>query len=121
MLGGVSLTIRNAARKSDTAPLRPVPDHDNSVALSLILDGLKQVTKTMSIAIESLQNSRVAPTVNQGIDFYEEVSRFEVTLIESALRCVNGSQIDAARLLKLNYTTLNSKIKTYGIRWKDFA
>ena len=115
------MTIRNAARKSDTAPLRPVPDHDNSIALSLILDGLKQVTKTMGIAIESLQNSRVAPPVNEGIDFYEEVSRFEVALIESALRCVNGSQIDAARLLKLNYTTLNSKIKTYGIRWKDFA
>jgi len=34
------------------------------------------------------------------------------------LRLARGSQIRAARLLGLNATTLNSKIKTLNIDWK---
>lgn len=53
--------------------------------------------------------------VRQGVDFYEEVRRFEVSLIQQALFYSNGKQTAAASLLNLNVTTLHSKIKFYGI------
>lgn len=56
-----------------------------------------------------------------GIDFYEEVSRFEIDLIKRALLQTAGHQGRAARLLNLNATTLNSKIKHYGIDLNSLA
>ena len=53
--------------------------------------------------------------IKQGIDFYDEVSRFEVALITRALTETGGQQRRAARLLGLKATTLNAKIKQYGI------
>ena len=53
--------------------------------------------------------------VRRGIDFYDEVRRFEVSLIKQALFYTNGKQTAAASLLSLNATTLHSKIKFYGI------
>ena len=53
--------------------------------------------------------------VRRGIDFYDEVRRFEVSLIKQALFYTNGKQTAAASLLNLNATTLHSKIKIYGI------
>jgi DNA-binding protein Fis len=53
--------------------------------------------------------------VRGGLNFYEEIRRFEITLITQALKYAGGSQIKAANLLKLNATTLNSKIKSFKI------
>ncbi len=50
-----------------------------------------------------------------GIAFYEEVKKFEIDLIQRALEQTAGHQSRAARLLGLNATTLNSKIKSYNI------
>lgn len=55
------------------------------------------------------------PDVGSSIDFYGEVKRFEVELIERALAAAGGHQRRAARLLGLKPTTLNAKIKHYGI------
>ena len=52
-----------------------------------------------------------------GIDFYNEVQRFETALIKLALEQTNGNQARAARLLGLRATTLNSKIKVYSIEY----
>ena len=57
-----------------------------------------------------------APTVENGIDFYEEVTRFERSLIVRALRHTRGSQKKAAFLLKMSHTTLNTKMKTLNIK-----
>ena len=54
-------------------------------------------------------------TIESGFDFYEEVSRFEIDLIRRALLQTGGHQVQAARLLNLKVTTLNSKIKHYQI------
>ncbi|MFN7948081.1 MAG: sigma-54 dependent transcriptional regulator [Blastocatellia bacterium] len=54
--------------------------------------------------------------LSRGISFYDEVSRFEVELIKRALEMTGGHQSRAARLLGMNNTTLNSKIKSYNIR-----
>jgi DNA-binding NtrC family response regulator len=78
------------------------------------LQMLKAMTVTLSRAIhalESVQPSNIPP----GTNFYEEVERFEVALIQKALQQTGGNQAQAARLLGLNQTTLHGKIKHYGI------
>ncbi len=52
----------------------------------------------------------------RGVNFYDEVKRFEIDLIRRALDQTGGHQSRAARLLGLNATTLNSKIKNYNLR-----
>lgn len=55
--------------------------------------------------------------LSSGIDFYSEVQRFETALIKLALEQTDGNQAKAARLLGLRATTLNSKIKLFGIEY----
>lgn len=52
----------------------------------------------------------------RGANFYDEVKKFEIDLIRRALDQTGGHQSRAARLLGLNATTLNSKIKSYNIQ-----
>mgnify|MGYP003297424835 CR=1 FL=1 len=53
--------------------------------------------------------------IKSGIDFFEEVRRFEIQLITHALKYSGGNQARAARLLGLGTTTLNYKIKAYEL------
>ena len=53
--------------------------------------------------------------IARGVNFYDEVKKFEIDLIRRALDQTGGHQSRAARLLGLNATTLNSKIKSYNI------
>ena len=53
--------------------------------------------------------------ISRGVNFYDEVRRYEIDLIRRALDQTGGHQSRAARLLGMNATTLNSKIKTYNI------
>src|SRR6476620_2107907 len=52
----------------------------------------------------------------KSICFYDEVERFEIALIKAALKKSNGHQVNAARLLNLNPSTLNAKIKQYNLK-----
>ena len=58
---------------------------------------------------------------NDVIDLQAEVQRFEKELIRSALIQTGGRQRQAARLLRTKVTTLNTKIKKYGIQIPDEA
>ena len=49
------------------------------------------------------------------VNLSDEVKRFETYLIEYALERTAGNQVKAAEILGLNYSTLNAKIKRYGI------
>lgn len=85
---------------------------------------LKDVSQTLSRALETIEDLKVAgnvrlPNVAGGISFYDEVSRFEISLIQIALRYARGNQRNAASLLGLKATTLNSKIKTYNLDWRN--
>ncbi len=75
---------------------------------------LKNLALSLLMEVQSLSE---VPTldIKNGIDFYEEVSRFEVDLIQRALAHTGGNQVRAARLLNMKVTTLNSKIKHYNI------
>ena len=55
--------------------------------------------------------------LSEGIDFFGEVEQFETSLIRLALARTGGHQARAAKLLKIKPTTLNSKIKLYGIQY----
>jgi len=57
--------------------------------------------------------------LSRGVNFYDEVRRFEIDLIRRALEQTGGHQSRAARLLGMNATTLNSKIKTYNINLRS--
>ena len=60
-------------------------------------------------------------SLENGFDFYTEVSRFEIDLIKRALLQTGGHQVRAAKLLNLKVTTLNSKIKHYSISLAGFS
>ena len=49
------------------------------------------------------------------VDLKKAVRRYEIDLIKTALTAANGSQTKAARLLGISDTTLNSKMKRFGL------
>jgi len=66
--------------------------------------------------IKAAEGSAGDIDISRGVNFYDEVKRFEIDLIRRALDQTGGHQSRAARLLGLNATTLNSKIKIYNIQ-----
>ena len=73
--------------------------------------------------LSEVQSISEVPSLNvhAGLDFYDEVHRFEIELIKRALLHTGGHQGRAARLLNLKVTTLNSKIKHYDINPARFV
>jgi DNA-binding NtrC family response regulator len=66
--------------------------------------------------MKATEGSSADIDISRGVNFYDEVRRFEIDLIRRALDQTAGHQSRAARLLGLNATTLNSKIKSYNIQ-----
>ncbi len=69
----------------------PVPAQPGAPALDLALGGLRSAA----------------------------AARVERPAIEAALRLARGNKAEAARLLKINYKTLYTKLKHYGIRYLE--
>ncbi len=82
-----------------------------------LMDALLRETETLARDKAFTDESNRIRTLNvaEGIDFYTEVERFETGLIRLALDQTGGHQARAARLLHIKPTTLNSKIKLFGI------
>ena len=81
------------------------------------IDQLVTLAKALANEIGTLKaelqnNSR---SVDGGIDFYDEVERYEIELIRTALNQCGGNQTQAAKLLHLKSTTLHAKMKHYGL------
>lgn len=92
--------------------------HDDGARNTQIESAKSEVLKTVAYTLLRQVYGVTEPQkldVQRGIDFYDEVRRFEVSLIKQALFYTNGKQTAAASLLNLNATTLHSKIKFYGI------
>jgi transcriptional regulator with GAF, ATPase, and Fis domain len=81
---------------------------------------VKQLAIKLLREVQSIREVEVR-SLSTGVDFYEEVSRFEIDLIKCALLQTAGHQRQAAKLLNLKVTTLNSKIKHYGISLNGFG
>ena len=81
---------------------------------------LKELTFRLFREMQSIREVN-ALSVENGLDFYDEVRRFEIDLIKRALFQTGGHQGRAAKLLHLKVTTLNSKIKHYDITLAAFS
>jgi transcriptional regulator with GAF, ATPase, and Fis domain len=78
------------------------------------LNTLRETVLQLLDEVESLAISRPVD-IKRGARFSDEVRQFEISLIRTALGRTSGSQTRAARLLGLKPTTLNAKIKRFGI------
>ncbi|MFM1846638.1 MAG: hypothetical protein RL417_112 [Pseudomonadota bacterium] len=74
------------------------------------------VAGTESVAAAAVTMTEEIPS--DGLDFNELVNRFETHLISMALAKTNGNKKAAAKLLRLNRTTLVEKIKKKGLERK---
>jgi DNA-binding NtrC family response regulator len=98
-------------------------DTHNVSELQHRVQQLTLLAKALATEIESLQaelatdrnRNKQIEFDNDGIDFYNEVERYEIELIKSALNHCDGNQTRAARLLRMKSTTLNAKMKHYGL------
>jgi DNA-binding NtrC family response regulator len=86
-------------------------------SININLETLKVLLRSLVRQIETLNESaeRGEKILNGKIDLEKELKSFEIELIRSALIRSGGKQRQAAKFLNINATTLNSKIKRYGI------
>ena len=85
-----------------------------NTSVDVRLNTLRETVLQLLDEVESLAISRPVD-IKRGARFSDEVRQFEVSLIRTALGRTSGSQTRAAKLLGLKPTTLNAKIKRYGI------
>jgi len=85
----------------------------SEIAMDNRLNTLREVALTLLREVESFRVSQ--PATKRTVRLHEEVRRFEIDLIRSALSRTAGNQTRAAQLLGVKITTLNTKIKRYKI------
>ena len=83
------------------------------------LEGLREMAQTLLKQIDQLEGTIAARGAAPRADLHTEVQRFESEVIRDALRKTGGHQRRAARLLGVKVSTLNAKIRRYGIRLED--
>ena len=92
----------------------PVAIHLQEASLDNRIETLREIASTLLEKLESLQSAR--PDRGEGsVKLCDEVQRFEIDLIRSALERTGGNQVRASRLLGVKPTTLNAKLKRYKI------
>src|SRR6266516_4691993 len=88
------------------------------------LENIREIAATLLDEANALEHDHaIAESVTavmnlnpkSGINFFDEVRRFETLLIKRALKLTKGNQARAAKLLGLGTTTLNYKIKSYEL------
>jgi DNA-binding NtrC family response regulator len=77
------------------------------------LDAVRILAMALVRALES--GSEGDPGRGVGINLRDEVQRFEANLLKSALAYTGGRQRRAARLLGINVSTMNERIKRYKV------
>lgn len=96
-----------------------IPGNHNQIkqssnAVNSHLEALRVLSNSLMREVESIQVKEIS-FESANINLLKEVQRFEIDLIRSALVRTGGRQRAAARLLGVKMTTLNAKIKRYGI------
>ena len=87
---------------------------DSQIAMENRLEVLRVLSNSILEEVESLRRAKNLGRPGD-IDLEAELQHFEVDLIKCALLRTGGNQRQAARLLNVKATTLNAKIKRYGI------
>jgi transcriptional regulator with GAF, ATPase, and Fis domain len=83
------------------------------VAVHTLLN-LRDAALTLLKEVESLTNGQKS-RANGKFALHDEVQRYEIDLIRGALKRTRGNQRRAAKLLGVKVSTLNCKIKRFGI------
>jgi len=92
------------------------PETQDPVGLEKKLDVLRQIAEALVEEIEDLSPLRALDLdVAHGIDLPEEIREFEKSLILSAVKHTRGQETPAAKLLGIGLTTLNAKLRRFGI------
>ena len=81
----------------------------------------KNLTKLSDLLLQDLQRIETlfCLELNDSINLFDEVRRFEMNLITTALLHTGGSQRRSARLLGVSPSSLCYKMKIYGITLTD--
>lgn len=93
----------------------------SSSALNTRLEALKVLSQSLLREVDALNSNNkskndVVNEVRDGkIDLDREVQKYEAELIRCALVRTGGKQRRAAKLLNVKISTLNAKIKRFGI------
>jgi transcriptional regulator with GAF, ATPase, and Fis domain len=88
--------------------------HLQEASLDNRIETLRELALTLLEKVESLQSAQTSRSEGR-VRLCDEVQRFEIDLIRSALDRTGGNQVRAARLLGVKPTTLNAKLKRYKI------
>lgn len=86
---------------------------------------LKSLAIMLLHEVEFLENLTPHKNINSSEDSIftlpAEVEHFEIELIRNALVQSRGHQLNAAKILGIKMTTLNMKLKRYGIDARSFS
>lgn len=115
-MGKLRLAESRGERAAEARAARPDSDEAYLNLSQALQNALEAVSALKS---DGREEPPALPDMLDGIDFYEEVKRYEIALIKKALRLTRGHQKHAASLLKLRPTTLNMKLKLYKIGGGD--
>ena len=113
----VALRDQDAQQGREGAQAAAAPAGE--IDLGRKLEGLREAAQTLLRQIDQLERSLSARVTAPRADLHTEVQRFESEIIRDALRKTGGHQRRAARLLGVKVSTLNAKIRRYGIRLED--
>lgn len=114
--------MNNTQASFDTLPVEISPTVlSNSFAvLTDIQHHIQALCELVNVFLSHMETLPLGTGNNAEMPFLnlrDEVRRFEIEQIQRALNRTDGSQVHAAKLLGLNPTTLNSKMKRYRLRW----
>jgi transcriptional regulator with GAF, ATPase, and Fis domain len=101
----------SSTRREDDAPTDDAPPRPSELALQN-LNSVREAALTLLREVDSLRRTTKS---NEQLGLHEEVQRYERELIRQALQRTGGNQRRAAKLLGVKVTTLNCKIKRFGI------
>jgi transcriptional regulator with GAF, ATPase, and Fis domain len=113
-------TWENEELETLASPDLSSQENEETPATRNNIDTLRELILRLLCEVQSINEVNTL-NIENGFDFYDEVSRFEIDLIKRALLQTGGHQVHAAKLLNLKVTTLNSKIKHYKISPGGFA
>ena len=82
------------------------------------LNSVREAALSLLREVDSLRTHQTFP--NERLALHDEVQRYEIELIRQALKRTRGNQRRAAKLLGVKVTTLNCKIKRFGISLTEY-
>jgi DNA-binding NtrC family response regulator len=86
--------------------------------IDLHIESACQLVNVLLEQIEALISQQKRLDDRPNLNLRDELRRYEIELIQNALIRTRGHQARAAKLLGVNATTLNEKIKRYQIQWR---